>query len=119
MNNFFCKKCESNLDVSTDNKKKIEVIKQPTDFVKLWNKLNSDILYELEFDEASLTNYLTIKKNKNKIKILEIFNNVMKNKILKTYNFICYNCNSTYPLTETTTLFSINYQSETNVFNEK
>ncbi len=118
MNSLFCEKCESNLDVTMQQKKVIEVIKNVPDFIKNWNKLNKDIHYELEFDIEELIKYLTAKKNKNKTKILEIYEDINKTKLSKIFNFICYNCNSVYPLLSPTLLFIINYKTENNIFNE-
>ena len=103
---MFCYKCESIMDIESENKIINQDVKTCEDFLKFYEKNKNDLSYSIksEFSKEELDNLLTIKKNKNKKKIIDYFDKVSNIKN-NSYNNICYKCNSVFILQKGTILY--------------
>jgi hypothetical protein len=117
---FFCKNCNNSLDITKNNNvKKVEktVIDTPDEFIKLYNKTNTQNYY-LNFNENSLKLYLKIKNlsTEENTNIFNSFYKILNNqKDLSQFYLKCVNCNTHNVLQSGTVLYSINFSS-TNTF---
>ena len=110
MNQFICNKCNFLLIITKTNIKKTVKISSPYEFLTAI-RMEEVVEYDITLEKDILEAYLTKKRSKNKVELLEKYDNIISQKqITSKYNLKCNTCGENYILQPETIIYSINTQ---------
>lgn len=118
MDKFICKHCNFYLNIKKASNIPVIKVNTPTEFV---NAIKTEEVqeYDINIERGDLENFLKKKKEDERNRILERFDELIQQKRTATKFILkCSTCGSDYPLQPGTVIYSLNFRKQQSSFND-
>lgn len=118
MDKFICKHCNFSLNIKKASNIQVIKVNTPTEFV---NAIKGEELqeYDINIDRTELESFLKKKKDEERNRILEKYDELVTQKRTATKFILkCSTCGSDYPLDPGTVIYSLNIRKKQSLFND-